>query len=141
MSHYVITIANHTDEPFDGESVVRDCVERALRGEGVTEADIDVSLITDDVMQVANKTYLQHDYTTDVLTFPFDEGGNAIEGEILISLAVASQQAEEYGVTLTNEVCRLAVHGVLHLCGYNDGTDEERRMMQQREDQYIGVTA
>lgn len=141
MSGYVITIANHTDEPFHGESVVRDCVERALKGEGIVGADIDVSLITDDVMREANKTYLQHDYTTDVLTFPFDEGGDAVEGEILISLGVASQQAEEYGVTLTNEVCRLAVHGVLHLCGYNDGTDEERRMMQQREDHYIGEPA
>lgn len=141
MTSFVITIANHTDLPFDGEVDVRACVERALTGEGIMEADVDVSFIADDVMQEANRTYLQHDYTTDVLTFPYDDGGEGIEGEILISLAVAQQQANEYGVTLTNEVCRLAVHGVLHLCGYNDSTDEERLAMQQREDRYIGVPA
>lgn len=141
MTSFVITIANHTDLPFDGEVDVRACVERALTGEGIMEADVDVSFIADGVMQEANRTYLQHDYTTDVLTFPYDDGGEGIEGEILISLAVAQQQANEYGVTLTNEVCRLAVHGVLHLCGYNDSTDEERLAMQQREDRYIGVPA
>jgi probable rRNA maturation factor len=141
VTDYVITIANHTTRPFDGETSVRTCVERALLGEGIVEADVDVSLIDDMVMQEANRTYLQHDYTTDVLTFPYGEDGEGIEGEVLISLAVAQQQADEYGVTLTNEVCRLAVHGVLHLCGYTDNTPELRLAMQQREDRYIGVPA
>jgi len=87
-----------------------------------------------------NKKYLQHDYPTDVIAFAL--GANEIDGkvnigEIYIGVEVAKQQAEEYSVSLTNEIKRLAAHGALHLAGYDDSTAELREQMRRLEDKYI----
>ena len=73
---------------------------------------------------------------TDVITFPIDEEP-PIYGEIYISIDTARRQAEEYGVSLRNELCRLAVHGALHLAGYDDATPKQREKMHNLENQYI----
>jgi rRNA maturation RNase YbeY len=82
-----------------------------------------------------NKQYLQHDYATDVITFPLDE--QPLYGEIYVSLETARRQANEYGVTVVNELCRLAVHGALHLLGYDDATLEDRAAMHKLESKFI----
>lgn len=116
-------------------------MERALIAEGVKLADVGVALVDDETMQRTNREHLAHDYTTDVLTFPYGTEDGVLVGEIVISLPVARRQATEYGVSVVNEVSRLAVHGVLHLCGYDDATDAERSSMSKMEDRYLGVEA
>jgi rRNA maturation RNase YbeY len=84
------------------------------------------------------KEFLGHDYDTDVITFDLsEEDAPLAEGEIYIAVAQAEAQAKEYGTTLTAELKRLAVHGALHLCGYDDSTDELRSEMSRMENMFI----
>ncbi|MBK7986366.1 MAG: rRNA maturation RNase YbeY [Ignavibacteria bacterium] len=82
-----------------------------------------------------NRKFLQHDYPTDVITFPLED--NPLEGEIYISIDTAIEQARDYNVSVAQELMRLAAHGTLHLIGYDDSTDEERARMSELETLYI----
>lgn len=110
-------------------------VERVLKGEKISEAEINVIIVSDEEIHEMNRNFLQHDYPTDVITFPL--GDNPLEGEIYISADTAAVQSKEYKTSLTNELMRLAAHGALHLAGYDDATDEERNAMHLLENRYI----
>lgn len=84
-----------------------------------------------------NGEHLNHWFETDVLTFPFGNSTSPLSGEIYVNMNVARQNASEYGVSQEHEVCRLFVHGLLHLCGYDDATTEERNVMRSKEDQLL----
>ena len=70
-----------------------------------------------------NKTYLQHDYFTDIITFDYCEGA-VLNGDIFISLDTVRTNAQEFGVTFENELHRILIHGILHLCGQEDKTQK-----------------
>ena len=110
-------------------------VDACLKSHKVKHAKIDIIFLSDRRIRTLNKQYLQHDYATDVITFPLDE--QPLYGEIYVSLETARRQANEYGVTVVNELCRLAVHGALHLLGYDDATLEDRAAMHKLESKFI----
>ena len=83
-----------------------------------------------------NFKYLQHDYETDVLTFNFNEP-DQINGEIYINIEVAKVNATALEQPLTTELNRLIIHGILHLLGFDDDTDEQREYMRSLEDKYL----
>jgi rRNA maturation RNase YbeY len=110
-------------------------IENVLCGEGIGEASVSVVLVDDNRIHAMNKEFLQHDYPTDIITFPLEDDN--IDGEMYISIDTACRQAAEYGVSLTNELMRLAAHGTLHLAGYDDASAEERAQMSALEDKYM----
>ncbi len=110
-------------------------IENVLRGEKISEARVSVVVVDDAKIHAMNKEFLQHDYPTDIITFPLED--EDIDGEMYISIDTARQQAAEYGVSLTNELARLAAHGTLHLVGYDDASTEERTNMSRLEDKYM----
>jgi probable rRNA maturation factor len=122
-------------ERYIGET--KRIVEYVLKGEG-RNADVNVIFVGDDTMRRLNNEYLRHDYSTDVLSFPLGDAGDALEGEVYVCLDQAERQAPEYGAMPEEEVARLVVHGVLHLLGYEDDTKEERDAMRGREDALLG---
>jgi len=79
-----------------------------------------------------NKTYLHHDYFTDIITFDYCEGA-VLNGDIFISLDTVRTNAQEFGVTFENELHRILIHGILHLCGQEDKTPEARLEMTRKE--------
>ena len=79
-----------------------------------------------------NKTYLQHDYFTDIITFDYCEGA-VLNGDIFISLDTVRANAQEFGVTFENELHRILIHGILHLSGLNDESEEEEKAMRDAE--------
>lgn len=83
-----------------------------------------------------NKLFLQHDYVTDVLAFPLQDG-LGFDGELYVNLDRARSQAKQYGVGFTEETRRLLIHGTLHLAGYSDGTGREKARMVEREEHYL----
>ncbi len=83
-----------------------------------------------------NKTYLQHDYYTDIITFDYCEG-EVLNGDIFISLDTVRTNAQEFGVTFENELHRILIHGILHLCGQEDKTPEARLEMTRKEDEAL----
>lgn len=101
--------------------------------QGVTR----VIFVDDTEIHRLNVEYLNHDYSTDVITFTINEELDDFDAEIYISVDTAIKQAEEYKVSLHNEVRRLAIHGALHLVGYDDLTEELRSEMQMKENYYL----
>lgn len=83
-----------------------------------------------------NRQYLQHDYYTDIITFDYCEG-NTLHGDIFISLDTVRSNAAEFGATFDNELHRILIHGILHLCGQADKTPEARAEMTRKENEAL----
>lgn len=131
------TVIDTTRKPLPRKALA-DCAREVFCSEGHEDVSVLIILTDNTKVRQLGKDFLGHDYDTDVITFDLsEEDGRTIEGEIYIAVEYAEMQAKEYGVTLTKELKRLAVHGALHLCGYNDATDEERAAMGQKENMFI----
>ena len=99
---------------------------------GKKAGEIGYLFVDDEKMLEVNREYLQHDYYTDIITFDYDED-DRISGDIFISLDTVRSNAEKYGVPYGEELQRVMVHGVLHLCGVNDKGPGERKKMEAAE--------
>ncbi|MEJ5245017.1 MAG: rRNA maturation RNase YbeY [Bacteroidota bacterium] len=132
---YKIDFTNTTEQSRLQYKKIRRAVENALKGEKINEAEISIVFMNNDDIRDINNRYLKHNWETDVISFPLEE--NPLSGEIYIGLEVAREQAKEYNVSLTNELSRLAIHGVLHIIGYDDATDIERNNMTKLENKYL----
>jgi len=95
--------------------------------------DINYIFCTDEIILETNRKYLQHDYYTDVITFDYCEG-DLISGDIFVSLDTVKSNSELYSKDFTLEFLRVLIHGVLHLIGYNDKSDEEIKVMRAKEE-------
>lgn len=87
-------------------------------------------------MRRLNKKFLQHDYATDVISFPLNDG-REVSGEIYVGLDQARRQATKYGVSQKKEIHRLVIHGLLHLLGYGDDTPQKKNIMTLLEDYFL----
>ena len=92
---------------------------------------------SDEYLLNINKQYLDHDYYTDIITFPLNKSTSAIQSDIYISIDRVQENAKSYDVTTTHELYRVIAHGLLHLCGYGDATDDEKKTMRGKEDYYL----
>ena len=130
-----VDIHFQTDAHRLNSTWIRSGVEAVIKGEG-RNVDTKVNLIfVDDVfIQDMNRTYLGKDRPTDVISFLLEED---ILGEVYVSLDTAQSQSITYRVPFQEEVARLVIHGVLHLLGYTDSTDDERKIMTQKENIYL----
>ncbi len=90
----------------------------------------------DEYMLEVNREHLNHDYYTDIITFPYQEG-KLLEADILISLDSVKENADHYKVTYQEELMRVMVHGLLHVVGFSDKTEEESLKMRKAEDEAI----
>lgn len=94
--------------------------------------DISYIFCSDEVILRVNREYLQHDYYTDIITFDYTEG-NRISGDLFISLDTVKTNAEKFGTPYKEELHRVIIHGILHLCGIDDKGPGEREVMEQNE--------
>lgn len=126
-------------------------VRHALRTEQVASAVLSISIVDNDTIHRINREHLQHDYPTDVISFQLDfsrtdqqvfsedaEGelrasGAVIEGEVIASAQMASEMATTGQWTAMNELTLYVIHGLLHICGYDDLTAAEKTIMRSRE--------
>ena len=92
--------------------------------------------VDDEKILEVNREFLQHDYYTDIITFDYTEG-NKISGDLFISLDTVRTNAEDVGATYEEELHRVIIHGILHLCGYKDKSDSEAAQMRAKEDFYL----
>ncbi len=104
--------------------------------EGFDEGDITVVFVTDEYLLEMNRTHLDHDYYTDIITFDYTES-NFISGDLFISYDRVLDNSKEFNVSSYNELCRVVFHGVLHLCGYKDKSPEDEKLMRAKESFYL----
>jgi probable rRNA maturation factor len=124
------------DIPEDGwEARVTGIAERVFAGEGKAWAHLSVVLADHETVLSLNKEWLDHDWNTDVISFLLEEA--PIEGEVYVDVETAAERHGEFDAPLTEEILRYVVHGILHLCGHDDASEEERAAMRVLEDRYL----
>ncbi|AXJ01069.1 rRNA maturation RNase YbeY [Cyclonatronum proteinivorum] len=84
-----------------------------------------------------NNEHLQHDYVTDIITFPYHEGEEPVEGTLFCCAPQIFKQAEEHGADPLHEFARILIHGLLHLCDYDDKTSSDKHRMTEKENYYL----
>lgn len=120
------------EKPVNHKRWIRKVIER----EGKKTGRLDVIFAEREFVRSLNRQFLSHNYETDVIAFDYSKG-NHINGEIYISINNVFENAVFYSVEAELEVRRVMVHGVLHLCGYNDGDDNEKSIMTKMEERYL----
>ena len=100
--------------------------------------EIGYLFVNDEKILEVNREYLNHDYYTDIITFDYDED-YTISGDLVISLDTVRSNAELFGKTYEEELYRVIIHGILHLCGINDKGPGEREMMEAAENKALAM--
>lgn len=100
--------------------------------------EIGYLFVDDEKILEVNREYLGHDYYTDIITFDYDED-DVINGDLVISLDTVKSNAEQFGKTYEEELHRVIIHGILHLCGINDKGPGEREIMEAEENKALSL--
>lgn len=108
-----------------------------FKKEKVAFDTIQFILVSDDALLDVNRSYLNHDYYTDIITFDLSAPGAAKVSDIYISLDRVEENAKQYNEARLNELRRVMIHGCLHLCGYKDKLKTDQAKMREREDYYL----
>ena len=113
-------------------------VAYAADAEGFAIRYLGIVLMDHAGVHALNRDFLGHDWETDVVSFPLGEADErVVDGEVYVDLDTAAERAAEFETTFEDEARRYVVHGLLHLMGYDDATDDERAAMRALEDQYL----
>lgn len=118
------------------EAEVSAWVREVAKSYGKVVGDINYIFVDDETILDINRRFIGHDYYTDHIGFDYSQG-NALSGDIYISLDTVRTNAEQFGATQDEELHRIIIHGLLHLCGLRDKTPEERAEMQKAEDKAL----
>jgi probable rRNA maturation factor len=126
------------DFRLKGWSQVKKIIEKVISEEGKNSGDLYFILTDDKTVRKINVEFLNHNYYTDVISFN-NSWDDEISGEIYMSIDTIKRNAVNYNVSLKEELVRVLIHGVLHLCGYEDKNDIEKSEMTKREDHWLDV--
>lgn len=147
----IISLENDQDIiviPEKLEQLLSDGLNAVAKLHGLGEhEEVDITIVTDEEIHTLNRDYRNVDRATDVLSFALDEDGGEPElvggpevhllGDIIISAETAARQAEEFGHGLEREIVYLAVHGLLHLLGYDHMQEEDKAIMRAKEEEAL----
>ncbi len=129
---------------FESPATVRDrnalrsFIKQTFSREKTKLLSLNYIFCSDKQLLEINRTYLQHDYYTDIITFDLSESQQAPkQAEIYISVERVKDNAQQLGVSFTKELHRVIFHGVLHLCGYKDKTPQQAKEMRQKEEEVL----
>ncbi len=113
-------------------------IKTVAQSYGKKVGDIAYIFCDDEKILEVNRQYLQHDYYTDIITFDYTED-NVISGDLFISLDTVRSNSEEQGTTYEEELHRVIIHGILHLCGIDDKGPGERELMEEAENRALAL--
>jgi len=130
----------HTDFEFENKNRIKRWLKGVCLEEGKKCGSINIVALSDGGLLEMNRRYLGRNYYTDVIAFNAGTG-EIISGDIYISAERIAENAETLNVDFYNELCRVIVHGLLHLIGYQDNTTGSKLRMTEKEDYYLGKNA
>ena len=117
---------------------MREIARAVLDGENVKDYEISLVFVDNPTIHRLNKRYLNHDEPTDVLSFPYSAANaRKLEGELIVGVEIAKEQADERGHDVQAELALYVIHGLLHLCGYDDKSADDENAMRTRERHYL----
>lgn len=129
-------VVQEVPDAFRGRTSLRNWLSRVAQDHGTRIDSISFVLMSDKALLYYNKTFLDHDDHTDVITFPV-ESNNGVAGDVLISYDRIRENASSFGVSAQDELHRVMVHGLLHLLGHKDKTKAQREAMRGLEEKYL----
>ena len=115
-------------------------IKQVAENYGKKIGDVNYLFCDDEKIREINKYYLSHDFYTDIITFDYSEK-NQILGDIVISLETVRSNSEKYDTTFEEELNRVIIHGILHLCGINDKSETEAKAMRKAENAALVLLA
>ena len=120
------------------EDLVSDWINSCISEVSKITGDLSVIFCNDEYLKTINIKYLNHDYYTDIITFDYSEK-DTISGDLFISIDRVIENAKLNNVHFINELYRVIIHGVLHLCGYNDKTVKEKKEIREKENFFLNI--
>lgn len=135
----LLPILFHLEEitfDFEQPDKIATWINQTIIAEKCELEQVNFIFCNDTYLHQINVDYLQHDTLTDVITFPYSQAPN-IEGDIFISLERIEENAKAFEVTFQKELLRVMIHGILHLCGYEDKTTTDKQLMTAKENEAL----
>jgi len=123
---------------FQGKSKISDWIKKVVKREGGSLICLNIVFCSDDYLLNINRDYLKHDYFTDIITFDYSEG-KKLSGEIYISVDRVRENAKSLNLHFEIELKRVIIHGVLHLLGYKDKTEFQKKTIRKKEDECLAL--
>lgn len=120
------------------EILISSWVKKSVKTLEHNTGEICIVFCDDEYLKKINVKHLKHDYYTDIITFDYSKD-NEISGDLFISIDRVKENAKTNNVEFMNELCRVIIHGVLHLCGFNDKTTEEKIEIRQKENFFLSL--
>jgi rRNA maturation RNase YbeY len=117
---------------------IKSWLKTVAEAEGKQTGAIAVIFCSDDYLLQLNRRYLQHDYYTDIITFDYTDG-LVLGGDLFISIDTVRANAKRYGQSFDDELHRVILHGLLHLCGYGDAMPAQQAIMREQENKYLAM--
>ena len=114
-------------------------LQEVVEERGSKVKQLNAIFCSDAYLHALNERYLQHDTWTDVITFDYTDDKGLLQGDVYISVDTVRANAATLGVAFEEELCRVLVHGVLHLLGYDDKEEMARRRMREQEDRCLAM--
>ena len=130
----MISFNYETDFKLEEETIYSDWISKVINSENKNEGEINYIFCDDDYLVQINQQYLDHDTLTDIISFDYSIG-NELQGDIYISIERVLENAIDFNVSFDEELKRVLVHGVLHYCGYKDKSNEDVKIMRQKEEE------
>lgn len=115
---------------------IKNWIKLVVDGYGKKIGEVNYLFCTDEKILEVNNQYLSHDFYTDIITFDYSEG-NKISGDIFISLETVGTNSQKYNTNFMEELHRVIIHGILHLCGIDDKSDDDFRKMREAENRAL----
>ena len=131
-------LSQGVDAPQFDLTLLTRWVEEVAASHGRRVGRLTYVFCDDEYILQTNREFLQHDYYTDIITFDYSTS-RRISGDMVISLDTVRSNAQQGGVGENDELCRVVIHGVLHLCGINDKGPGEREVMEQHENAALAI--
>lgn len=123
---------------FKNRTEIKKWIKKSVIKEGYKLGELSFNFCSDEELLKINIEHLNHNFYTDIITFELNEDGVVI-GDIYISIDRVKDNAKQQGTTFTNELMRVLIHGVMHLCGYKDKTKKDAALMREKEDYYLSL--
>ena len=135
----ILFFSEETDFQPPLSDLLKAWLQEVVQGAGKEVKQLHFIFCSDAYLHGLNQRYLQHDTLTDVITFDYTEDTMKLEGDIYISIDTVRVNAQTLGITFVEELCRVLVHGVLHLIGYDDKEEAARARMRQEENRCLAM--
>jgi probable rRNA maturation factor len=126
---------------FSNRTAVKEFLRKLFLKEGHKLDELNVIFCTDEALLEINRNFLQHDFYTDIITFPLSAVSESIQAELYISIDRVRDNAQQAAVSFKEELHRVIFHGCLHLAGYGDKSSQQIKKMREREDHYLRLYA